>query len=477
LKCLLRFWRLFFGSTHVVESAGATTDSAQMPKSERIRDPVHDLIEFGSGDFEQMAWSLLETPEFQRLRRIKQLGFSELVFPGATHSRFAHSIGVFHTARQLSHHIQTCLGGKHTPARAEAAMAAALVHDLGHGPFSHAFESGSKKFTSKARHEEWTAEIISGDTNVGKILEQYRAGFREEVAELIAADTPEDIYGSIVSSQFDADRLDYIRRDRMMCGVYHGGFDFSWLMANLEVDRIPLARDDETIGEVDALILSRKALQAAESYVLGLFHLYFTVYFHKTTRGAEMIFKALLLRIGELVKAGEQKTIGLAEDHPILEFINENTLSNYLRLDDFVIWQGLQAMTRAKDEFIRELSNRLLNRVLYKAIDVTARLFPSGGEGGVAHFKSRLADAKKAGSFGPIDVFEDNPRRNPYKRRGFETPEALSKVLIRRADGTGYEDVRDCSNVVKAMEETTMFRVYVRDPATNAKLEALIEGA
>ncbi len=97
------------GSPHVVENAGAATDSAQntdsaqMAKSERIRDPVHDLIEFGSGDFEQMAWSLLETPEFQRLRRIKQLGFSELVFPGATHSRFAHSVGVFHTARQRTH--------------------------------------------------------------------------------------------------------------------------------------------------------------------------------------------------------------------------------------------------------------------------------------------------------------------------------------------------------------------------------------
>jgi HD superfamily phosphohydrolase len=262
-----------------------------MSKSQRIRDPVHDLIEFGTDDFEQMAWSLLETPEFQRLRRIKQLGFSELVFPGASHSRFAHSVGVFHTARQLSRHIQARLGNEHNPARAETAMAAALVHDLGHGPFSHAFESVAKKFVSKTRHEEWTGEIVRGDTKVGRILEQYRSGFREEVAELIAADTPEDIYGSIVSSQFDADRLDYIRRDRMMAGVAHGGFDFSWLMANLEVDRIPLARDAETIGEVDALILSRKALQAAESYVLGLFHLYFTVYFHKTNARSRNAFQ------------------------------------------------------------------------------------------------------------------------------------------------------------------------------------------
>jgi uncharacterized protein len=99
-----------------------------MRKPERIRDPIHDLIEFGEGDFEQMAWSLLETPEFQRLRRIRQLGFSELVFPGATHSRFAHSVGVFHTARQLAGHIEAKLAGADGN-RDEIAMAAALVHE------------------------------------------------------------------------------------------------------------------------------------------------------------------------------------------------------------------------------------------------------------------------------------------------------------------------------------------------------------
>jgi HD superfamily phosphohydrolase len=223
-----------------------------MPKPQRIRDTVHDLIEFGVSDFEQMIWSLLNTPEFQRLRRIRQLGFSEFVFPGATHSRFAHSVGVFHTARQLAQHIEAKFAGANQ-GRAEAAMAAALVHDLGHGPFSHAFEAAAKKLVPKARHEEWTIEILRGDTAVASILESFRPGFRDEVAQLIEDDTPQDIYGSLVSSQFDADRLDYVRRDRAMCGVHHGVFDWSWIMANLEVDQIPLARDDEVIGNVPAL--------------------------------------------------------------------------------------------------------------------------------------------------------------------------------------------------------------------------------
>jgi HD superfamily phosphohydrolase len=179
-----------------------------MSKARRIRDPVHDLIPFGTDKFEQIAWKLLELPEFQRLRRIKQLGFSELVFPGATHTRFAHSVGVFHTARQLAERIKSQVGGHYNLDRAHVAMAAALVHDLGHGPFSHAFEAATSGFSEKKHHEEWTAQIVTGNTGVSRVLESFRRGFGKEVADLIVADTPADIYASIVSSQFDADRLD-----------------------------------------------------------------------------------------------------------------------------------------------------------------------------------------------------------------------------------------------------------------------------
>ena len=116
-------------------------------------------------------------------------------------------------------------------------MAAALVHDLGHGPFSHAFEDAIEKLGTKKSHEDWTAEIVRGDTEVGQKLHAFGADFRNQVADLLASETPTDIYASIVSSQFDADRLDYIRRDRLMTGAQHGGFDCSWLLANLQVDR------------------------------------------------------------------------------------------------------------------------------------------------------------------------------------------------------------------------------------------------
>ena len=220
-----------------------------MAKPQRIRDPVHDLIEFGTNNLDQMAWRALDSREFQRLRRIKQLGLSELVFPGATHTRFAHSVGVFHMARRLTALLKDRLEGRFDEQRAEIAQAAALVHDLGHGPFSHSFEDALKRLGIRKRHEEWTAEIVTGDTRVCEVLSRYSDGFQERVAELLASETPVDIYSAVVSSQFDADRLDYVRRDRLMTGAQHGGFDFPWLMANLEVDRIAIALDGEQYGQ------------------------------------------------------------------------------------------------------------------------------------------------------------------------------------------------------------------------------------
>jgi len=442
-----------------------------MARSRRIRDPIHDLIEFRTDPIDQVAWEALNSREFQRLRRIKQLGFSELVFPGATHSRLAHSIGVFHTARELSllRSQRIC---DYSEERARIAQVAALVHDLGHGPFSHSFEGALKHIGIKKRHEEWTGEIIAGDTEVHDILESRSAGFAKEVSDLLISDTPIDIYSAIVSSQFDADRLDYVRRDRLMTGAQHGGFDFPWLMANLEVDSVAISTDGEKFAEVQSLILGNKALESAEEYVLGLFHLYFTIYFHKTTRSAEKMLGALVARIGQFVIDDSVPETGLTLANPLVRFLKEQTLSTYLALDDFVIWATLRDCQNARDRAIAELSARLLNRHLFKAIDVTARLRNRGAAASEARFRAKLGELK--GELGPIDVLEDQMTRNPYERRGYESPEALKKVLIRRADGGGFEDLAERSDVVKALQPKSIFRVYVRDEDARLKVESIL---
>ena len=150
---------------------------------------------------DRIAWRLLDTKEFQRLRRIRQLGFSDLVYPGATHSRFAHSIGVYHTARQLIDVIVRHQGKRHDAGRARVALLAALLHDVGHGPFSHAFESAAEAVGLTRRHEVWSAEIVQGDTDVNGVLRDIDGQLPNQIGALLKEEEAKDIYAAVVSSK------------------------------------------------------------------------------------------------------------------------------------------------------------------------------------------------------------------------------------------------------------------------------------
>ncbi len=265
---------------------------------QRVRDPVHNLIVFDTGQqLERELWDVLCSRPFQRLRRIKQLGFSELVYPGATHTRFAHSIGVFHTARELMGIVREWTGENRMQAQEQIALAAALVHDVGHGPFSHAFESVGKKLGIKlADHEQMSDQLIR-ESEIAEILRRLGSGFANDVAHMIKRDGEQTVYNAVVSSQFDADRLDYMRRDRLMTGTQQSAIDIKWLLANLEIANVSVGVDDKKFADVPTFVIGPKAIPAAETYVLGNFQLYPAVYFHKTTRGAEKLFAELLVRL------------------------------------------------------------------------------------------------------------------------------------------------------------------------------------
>ena len=264
-------------------------------KAQRVRDPLHNLIEFDSEQFEHTLWQVIQTRPFQRLRRIRQLGFSELVFPGATHTRFAHSIGVFHTARNLMAAIEHKMGKRTKKHQREVALAASLVHDVGHGMFSHSFEDVGKELNlPMARHEQVSEALIRDGEIAEAFKDELGSGFANDVADVLGRKEPSTLYDTVVSSQFDADRLDYMRRDRLMTGVQSSGIDATWLISNLEIGSLQVDTDDEASRTVDTLVLGPKAFHAAENYVLSLFHLYPNVYLHKTTRAAEKLFSCLM---------------------------------------------------------------------------------------------------------------------------------------------------------------------------------------
>lgn len=452
-----------------------------MTKLQRIRDPIHNLIEF-DGQFEQVCWQVVQTAPFQRLRRIKQLGFSEFVYPGAVHSRLAHSLGVFHTARQLLSVVERKQGEATNQRRSQAATAAALVHDLGHGPFSHAFEDVLKRL-KLSRHEATSVRLIR-ETRIGEILNSFSPKFADEVAQIIGEKLPSDFYAAVVSSQFDADRLDYMRRDRMMTGTQSSAIDFDWLLANLEVRRVTAGQDDSMIQDVETLVVGPKATLAAEAYVLGLFHLYQTVYLHKTTRGVEKIFSELLMRVFTLARDGSGGNTGLPIGHPLLLYADDvDNLEIFQLLDDSVIWGAMPLLARAVDKCIAELADRLLRRELFKARDITAilkRKYPDSWEecrAAEAEIRERIKDSDllSSGDSAPR-LLDDLAKRDPYERQ-VESSAALKTIYAIDQSGQ-VDDLSRLSPVVEALKPYQAYRVYYRpqDDETRKRVDKIMEG-
>jgi uncharacterized protein len=461
-------------------------------KPPRIRDPIHNLIEFKADDFEDELWRVIQTRPFQRLRRIKQLGLSELVYPGAAHSRFAHSIGVFHTARKLMTVIERHLDKKFKVTKSRTALAAALVHDIGHGPFSHAFEEVGRRLDLKMARHEHVSDLLIRDSEVSNDLKKnLGSGFANDVADVISSDVPSNIYNAVVSSQFDADRLDYMQRDRLMTGTQHSAIDFEWLIANLEVGSIPYSVDNVSAGQIETLVLGPKAIYAAEAYVLGLFQLYPTVYFHKATRSAEIILTELLVQIISKTQDSSSVVTGLDPRHPLIKFAQEpDNIEYFLQLDDAVIWGSLPMMAESSDPLITDFAIRLRDRKLLKCIDIRDQFIRGQGKDEEKDEEKEKEKEKEKGKDSAVDkacarvnervkqwnhdkndrvprIFVDQANRVPYKR--FEESKGpLNQIRIKTTNGD-LVDLGERSKVVAAIEPFKLFRIYYSESDTEAK--------
>jgi HD superfamily phosphohydrolase len=444
--------------------------------SKRLRDPVHGLIVFDENRIDMLAWQLIDTPEFQRLRRIRQLGISEFTFPGAVHTRFAHSIGVFHTARMLVEIVDRemkRIGKTPLPDKADVALIAALLHDLGHGPFSHTFESVQASRGVKKKHEKWTADIIRNPAGkIAPLLEDYRPGFTEEVASLLEKEDPEDIYHAVVSSSFDADRLDYLRRDRLMTGTGAGAIDFDWLKDNIRVAEIEIdAPEEDEDGEprkVPTFCLHDKALPAAEQFLLARFTLSEQVYFHKATRCVEHMIGKMLRAIARLAVGGriDRKKSGLPEDHPLLRFFGKagETVENYLALDDALIFGSLEALTKAENPDVMEMASRIRERRLYKTLDIAEFGTDQGKQRQkLRHIKAQFEQKIKAETV----IVDDKGSFGIYSEIGGESERMHKKLHI--LEGGVPVEISKKSDIISALGTKKLTRIYFADEADRTR--------
>ena len=369
---------------------------------------MHGLVVF-EGLAEEVTSALLATREVQRLRRVRQLGMTSLVFPGAEHSRFAHALGAGHLMVRLLQHLEDRQEELPVAARLDDearrdAIAAAFLHDIGHGPFSHLFE---EVMPHARHHEEWTVDILrSPMTEVHQALEGLSEGMSERVVALLKGEHRLGYLGRAISGTLDVDRCDYLLRDSHMTGVRYGLYDLDWLLRALTFAEAPT--EDGGTDWVLA-IEGRKGLPPIESFFLARNNMYQQVYHHKATRAAEAVIRAVFVRVAEMIQEG-----GLTARVPAaLQSAvcgDEPTVSQYLSLDDSGLLASIADWRDGNDPWLSEYARRLLCRELPKTIPLPAEQPDCWTE---AHERA-LEIVRGHGGRADLEVWLDVPSDVPY---------------------------------------------------------------
>ena len=370
---------------------------------------------------------LIDSREFQRLRRIRQLGLAYFAYQAAEHSRFTHSLGALHLATRILAKLN--LKYKISDEERIAVRAAALLHDIGHGAFSHVLET-----IFNFHHEDFTVEaVLSDETEVGNILREYSADLPQAVAGIIRGTFRPVALAQLVSSQLDADRMDYLLRDSLMTGAKYGIFDLEWIIKSLEIDE-----------ENDRLYVSARGTYAVEDYLQARYYMFRQVYFHRTLRSAETILRLVLRRALEIFRQGGE--VWFAEKTAFEKILRGErfSLKEHLEVDDADILFHIKQWQNSEDKILSDLSKRFLHRRLFKAFDLD---MPADAR------KDFLEKAKRTVESAGFDTdyyfIEDRAGDAPYYF--YTKKEADSKNLIYVEEGFSRPRIREISEISAAV--------------------------
>ncbi|CAH8704282.1 HD domain-containing protein [Paenibacillus thiaminolyticus] len=410
-----------------------------MLQEEKVfKDPVHNYVHVQ----DRTIWDLINTSEFQRLRRIRQLGTSYFTFHGAEHSRFSHSLGVYEITRRIISQFERNGYVDWPEEEGLLTLCAALLHDVGHGPFSHSIEEAFGMF-----HEDWTCRIILEDTEIHRVLARIDPGFPEKVASVIRKSYASPIVVNLVSGPLDADRMDYLLRDAYFTGVNYGTFDLDRILRLLRPHK-------------DRIVVKESGMHAVEHYLLSRYEMYWQVYFHPVTRSSEMLLRHIFKRAGELYREGFAFQFFL----PPLTSLFEGTIgtSDYLKLDEALVQTTFMQWRLEKDERLADLCERFMERKLYKYIE-TDQLDKAT--------ERRLSQIwTEAGLDPEYDLMFDSPSDNPYDVYRVGDEPTQQHILLLDPYGRVME-LSKKSDIVRSISGIRRGKHYIYFPKD--KLEAV----
>lgn len=386
-----------------------------LPREKVFRDPVLNYIYVQH----QVILDLINTKEFQRLRRIKQLGPASYTFHGAEHSRFTHSLGVYEITRRIcdgflrNYPSKIAGDGLWDDSQRLVALCAALLHDIGHGAYSHTFEH-----IFGTNHEAITQEIITSEkTEVNQVLSKISPSFPKEVASVIDHTYPNQQVVQMISSQCDADRMDYLLRDAYNTGANYGNFDLTRIL------RVMRPYEGGICFEINGM-------HAVEDYIISRLQMYMQVYFHPVSRSMEVILSHLLQRAKEL--ASQLDKNDRLTPHLLMPFFkNDFTIDDYLKLDDGVLNTYFINWIDSDDNILSDLADRFINRKPLKSVEYnneTESLIPTMQKWiQEAGFETTYYTAVNNSFDLPYDAYDPNKKHH------------ATQIELRRNDGTMIE--------------------------------------
>ena len=322
----------------------------KLDETKVLKDPVHSYIHIHY----EVIWNCLDSKEFQRLRRIRQLGGDFQVYPTAEHSRFSHSLGVYEIVRRMVTEVKS-LCVELTEYEKVCVMLAGLLHDVGHGPFSHAFEH-----VTNHSHEEYTAKIILGNTELNAILRAVSEKLPQDIVSIIQHTHENDILNQIVSGQLDADRMDYLLRDSYFTATSYGQFDLERILRTMRVRKTAEGRK--------VIVVKYTGIHSVEDYIMARYQMYWQVYYHPVARSYEAVFIQLFNRLKDIFKGDKDYFEDMKVLVPFLEK-SEVRVDEYFKLDENSLLYCCALIQDKEDKIAADLARRLQNRNLFEYVD------------------------------------------------------------------------------------------------------------